>query len=513
MKSSAAPKMAERAVWHPSRYAWLLVGLASLALTPEIAPNKLEGHWLFITPCLIVAGVVVVRKLWELPPAVTMCAAIVLTIFSGAWSKMGLGGLPLDRLLIVIVLLMFILRAPGTARVPRLEIKNVHLMLSLVVIYALTSAVAAGTLTTELSILTLIDQLGVVPYLMFLVAPAVFAGRRERNILLATLMGLGAYLGFTAIFASLGAHFLVFPQYIAHVDASTSAGHEYGPFQSSVAEGLATFACAIAAAIAFTQWHGPRKRWIAATVVIVCTFGCFLTLERGVWIAAVVGTVLTALLTRTGRRSIVPGIPACALLVGGLLLLSPALASKTSARANYQLSVWNRENQTTAALRMIQAKPLFGFGWYRYTSDNLPYFRQPRDYPMTGYLASQVSEFVGSSTNSSSASGVLHDTYLSYAVELGLIGMLLWLAALIWGVGGAIFARGSAELLPWKLGLLAIAVFSLIVYAVNPYPAPFSSLLLWVWAGVALGGASLQAQQQRVRTVAHAPVYGALGTA
>lgn len=491
----------KRAVWCPPPYAWILIGLVALALTPEIVPGRLKGHWLFITPCVIVAGVLVARKLWELPPFVTMCAAIVLTIFSGAWSQMGLGGLPFDRLLVVMVLLMFFLRAPGIAHTPRLQIRNVHLLLCVAIIYVLISAVAAGTLTNETAFLSLIDQVGVMPYLIFLVAPAVFAGQRERNILLATLVVLGAYLGLTAIFESLGPHSLVFPRYIVNVDTATPGGRAYGPFQGSVAEGFATFACAVAGVMAFAKWQGPLKRGFAVAVAVVCILGCFLTLERGVWIAAAAGIAVTALATREGRRWLIPIALACTFLIGGALLISPSLASKTSARAYDEQSVWDRQNQTSAGIRMLQAKPLFGFGWGRYTSDSLPYFRQANAYPMNGYQLSQLDDYdIG--VGSFEKPLPLHDTYLSFAVELGMIGALLWLASLLWGVGGAIFSSGPADLRSWKLGLLAIAVFFLAVGVVNPYQAPFPALLLWLWAGVALGGASLQAQEQRAKIAA-----------
>lgn len=480
----------ERATWNPRWYVWVLLGAAALALTPKLAPERLlHGYWLILTPCVVIAGVLAARKLWELPPVVTMCAAVALTTFSGAWRQMGLGGLPFDRLLVVIVLLAVFLRAPGVANTPRLQFRNVHLLMCLTIAYVLASALAAGTLTKELSILSMVDQIGIAPYLMFLVAPAIFARQRERNILLATLLGIGAYLGFTAIFESLGPHSLVFPSYIVRFDARTLGGRVNGPFQGSVAEGFSTFACAVAAVMAFAQWRGQRRRYLAAIVAVVCGLGCFLTLERGVWIAAVAATTVTALATREGRRWLVPGALVCAAAIGGALSLSPALASKTSGRVKDEQSVWDRQNQTSAALRMIPAKPLLGFGWDRFESDSLPYFRQAKDYPMIGY--STPEDLLP-----------LHDTYLSYAVELGLVGALLWLVTLFWGLGEAIFSRGSADLRPWKLGLLAIAVFSLIVSLFNPYSAPFPTFLLWLWAGVALGCTPGQARILRRNTAA-----------
>jgi putative inorganic carbon (hco3(-)) transporter len=471
--------MIARAVWRPRWWVWGLLGLAALAAIAQLTPGRLQGSWLALTPLLVLVGVLVVRRLWELPPAVTMCAAIVLSIFSGAWSRIGLGGMPLDRLLIALVLLQFLLRAPGVASVGPLRIRNVHLLMGLTILYALVSAVAAGTLNDEAGTLSLIDQFGLVPFAIFVVAPAVFAGHRERDLLLATLVGLGAYLGLTAIFESLGPHALVFPRYILDVDDVLPGERAGGPFQSSVAEGFATFSCAVAAAIAYVRWGGQRKRFLAALVIGVCAFACFLTLERGVWLGVVCATLIAALFTRMGRRWLLPGALACAIALGGALVVSSTLAQKTTSRVEDRRSIWDRRNQTAAGLRMFKQRPLFGFGWDRYTKDDLDYFRQADGYPMVGYSLSTY--------RSLGKLLPLHETYLAYAVELGLVGLLLWLASLFWGLGTAVFGRGEAALRPWKLGLLAVSICFLAIGLVNPDPAPFSVLLLWTWAGVSAG--------------------------
>src|ERR1700722_1161761 len=441
--------MPVRAVWRPAWYVWAFLGIGALAFVHRTAPSLLHGSWLIVTPLVVLVGVLAARRLSELSPAVLMCGAVALTVFSGGWSQIGLGGLPVDRLAIIGVLLAVFLCVPGVARTPRLQLKNVHLLMAVTILYVVGSAVVAGTLTSEVGGLALLDQLGLLPYLMFLIAPAVFASRRERDLLLATLVGLGAYLGLTAVFESLGPHSLVFPSYIANVDEILPEGRAGGPFQSSVAEGFATFACAVAAVIAFAQWRG-RKRYFAVAAGGLCVLGCFLTLERGVWIAAVAGSIVATLATRTGRRWVIPGVSLCALLIGGSLLLSPALSSKVTGRIEYKPRGGDLQNQPSAAARMIETKPLLGFGWDRYTSDSIEYFRQGPEYPMVGYSTSEKPE-------------PLHDSYLFYMVELGLVGALLWLGSLLWGVGGAIFARGPAELRPWKLGLLAIGVFFLVV--------------------------------------------------
>ncbi len=472
--------MAVHAVWRPPRYAWPLLGFLALLLTWKLLPEKLEGHWELVTPVLIVLGVLAIRYLWEQPPAVTMCGAIALSVFSGAWSQIGLGNIPLNRLLAVLVICQCLLRSPGTVHMPRLQLRNVHLLMALTIVYALGSAAAANTLTTEKGFLALWDTLGVMPYLLFLVAPAIFYGARERRMLLVTLMGLGTYLGVTAIFEVLGPHSLVFPHYIVESDAATPgvlrAG---GPFQAAIAEGCATFVCAVAAVIAYGLWRGERKRWLAAAAGLASIAGCFLTLERGVWLAAALGSIAAALATRAGRRWLLPGFAVAAIVLGGALALSSTLSNSASERATDQRSVWDRENQIAAGTRMVQDKPLFGFGLNRFSSDSRDYFRQPFTFPQTGYVP-------GIAIGEPPAPQPLHSAYLAYAVELGLIGATLWLASLLWAIGEGIFARGPAEMRPWKLGLIAVATFVLVVIAVNPHEPPFAFVIVFTWAGVAL---------------------------
>jgi putative inorganic carbon (hco3(-)) transporter len=470
-----------RPTWRPPDLLWALLGLAALVVIHKLQPTKLEGHWLFITPLAVVLGVLAMRRLWELPPAVTMCAALALTVFSGGWSQMGFGNLPLNRLLVLAAILQVLLRSPGATTVPRIRLRGVHLLLAATLLYAIGSAVAAGTLGKERELLLLIDVFGLMPFLLFVIAPVVFAGEQERDWLLATLVGLGAYLGLTAIFESLGPHALVFPSYIRHVNLeSVSEAKAAGPFQSPTAEGFACFACAVAATIALGRWSRPRARRLAAAVALVCLFGCLLTLERGVWIAAVAGTVVAALTTPAGRRWLLPGIGLTALVVAGSLALSPQLSERVSTRATYQQSLWDRQNQTSAGLRMIQARPLFGFGFGRYESESVDYFRQSSEYPMTGY-------YHGVTIGVPDEILPLHNTYLSYAVELGLVGLVLWLACVLWAVGEGVFAPGPTSLRPWKVGLLAIAVFFLVVSFVDPHTAPFPMVVLFVWAGLARG--------------------------
>jgi putative inorganic carbon (HCO3(-)) transporter len=471
--------VAERAAQRLPWLSWGLLGLAGLGLLHWRMPWLLHGRWLFAVGIALVAMLLAATALWRAPPATMACAAVALTIFSGSWGSLGLPGFPFlpDRLLLTGAVLALLLRTPAAAPAPRMRLRGVHLLLLVTVVYACLSAAAAGTLATQAGAFDLLDRLGAIPFLMLLVGPALFSGRRERDALLATLVGLGGYLGVTALFESLGPHALVVPHYIVEYDATKPFGQAGGPFKAPITEGFACFACAAAALIALRQWRSRGARALAALVAALCVLGVFLTLERGVWIAAAAGAGAVLVAAPELRRWLAPAVCICAALCAVVLLSSSTLAGNTSARASDQTPVWDRQNQTAAALRMIAARPLFGFGWDRYKSASLDYFRQAGGYPMTGFANGDVPL-------------PLHNSYLSNAVELGLVGALLWLASLLWGVGGAILTRAAPELRPWRLGLIAIAVFFCVLAFFDPLAQNFVQLLLWLWAGVVLAGAA-----------------------
>jgi O-antigen ligase len=481
------------------RYGWFLLGVLALAAAYHHFPTRFEGAQALFSTAGLVLGLLAIRWLWRQPPAVTLSAAIALSIFSGSWGQLGLAGLPLNRLLVALAFLEVLLRSPGAANLPPIKLRGLHLLMLMAIAYAVVSAVAYSTLGDSEAIFELVDVFGIAPFVAFIVAPAVFAGESERRLLLLVLAFLGLYLGLTAIFEIIGPHSLVFPAYIAESDelrpGVLRAG---GPFQSPVGNGFALFACAVASLITWLNTRDRGLRFMVLAAGAIAMFGSFLTLERGVWIAAAGAAVTAAMITRTGRRWLLPGAAISALVIGVALLASSALSQKTSERVAAQQSVWDRQNQTAAGLRMIHAKPLAGFGWTRYEEESLDYFRQPADYPMTGYtpvvtigLPAEVLP--------------LHNTYLAYGVEIGLLGLGLWM--LCWGLAVLISVAtpGPSQLRPWKIGLLALAVFFLVIGLFDPHKQPFPMLLLLTWAGIAFGPGPRPALRPRQARVPRPP--------
>jgi putative inorganic carbon (hco3(-)) transporter len=261
----------------------------------------------------------------------------------------------------------------------------------------------------------------------------------------------------------------VWPKYILDDAVGVTHGRGRGPFAAADANGLALLACSAAALIGFREWRNRWVRYACLAVAVVGIAGTFLTLTRSVWIGTAAAGIVTMLAYRELRPFTIPVAAGAYAAVMLSLAVVPGLAKRADERQHAERPIWDRKNSNAAALRMLGDQPLFGFGWNQYNAKNGKYFIQAKNYPLTGQRYP------------------LHNVYLSNAVELGVIGATLWLAAVLAAIGGGIFRRGPPELRPWRIGLTAIGIQWVAVSALAPFPYSFPNLLLWTWAGVVSG--------------------------
>ena len=287
-------------------------------------------------------------------------------------------------------------------------------------------------------------------------------------MLLTALVVLGGYLGLTTLFEMAGPHALVWPRYIIDPSYGIHFGRGRGPFADAVANGFGLYVCALGGVRRGLSMAGRRPGG--------GVLGGAALLHRH---AADAGT-----LGMDGRRRRHRGhadrirAPEAIRAAGdrqrrrgrrcSRCSSSPGCRQRSSPARREQEPVWDRQNLTVAALNMISARPLLGFGWDRFQADSGPYFRQSQNYPLTA-------------TNID-----IHNYFLTYAVELGLIGLLVWLAGLLMGGFGALATRAPPELEPWRMAFLAIAVCFLLVANSVP-PTVFQNEAFWLWAGVLWG--------------------------
>jgi hypothetical protein len=458
------PSQPGRAVaWVAATAAVLVVGVTvtSAASSDALEVDSFEE----IAAALAgVGGIVIalcVRPVWPLT------IGLALGAFSGHWDDMG-SPIALDRLLvgsaIVSVLVRERVRSPDALRT-----RPIDWLLALVAIYAVGSALIADTFQFEQVRFALLDRLSVLGFVLFFVAPKVYREARDRQILLGALVALGGYLGVTAVLEEIGPEALVVPGYITDPAVGIHNDRARGPFAEATANGLVLYACLVASVMAVFTWRDQRWKKVAIVVAGLCALGILLTVTRAAWIAGGAGTLVALFSIREARRF---AIPAVAVVGAGVLLsfaVIPGLQDKAEDRANDDRPVWDRQNSNSAALRMLAERPLLGWGWGRFPAESTDFYRQPLDYPLT---------FV---------SGTLHNVYLANAVELGLIGALLWLGGAAVAIVGSILRRGPPGLRLWKLGLIAWATAYAVTALATPLAFALPTLLLWTWAGIAWG--------------------------
>jgi O-antigen ligase len=457
-------RAARAAAWLLLPTAGVLAVLAAAAAAPHLGTST-RTFPIFAAGAAGALGLLAAAVAIE--PAWILSVGLALSIFSGNWSYLHVPG-PVDRVVIVTGIITVLVRSFVVADAPRIQVRRVHWVLALVILYAVGSAAWTNTLSQHQATFELLDRLGLVPFLLYLVAPAAFATERQRTILLGTLAVVGAYLGATAFFEMIGPHSLVFPSYILNPALGIHDGRARGPFLEAGADGLAMFCCAVAAVMLL---HRPRPRWVRWAVIAIaalCLLGLILTLTRQVWAGAAAGVLLASIGSARLRRHVPAAVIAGVVLVGGALVLVPSLQAKLHSRVSAQKPVWDRLNSDAAALRMIESRPLLGYGWGAFPRDSPHYYHVAKTYPL-----SAVEE--------------VHNVVLSNAAELGAIGLGLWLLGLTAAMVAPFRRRGPPSLEPWKLGLVAVAVAWFVQANFAPLAYAFDNYLPWLFAGIALG--------------------------
>ena len=442
-------------------------GVAGAAVAPRV--HSLDPFAVIVLG--MAAAAISVSCLVMLEPAWILTGGLMLSVFSGNWSHVGVP-VPVDRFVIACGIGSAMVRASRSQDgQPRLQVRGVHWLMLLLILYAVGSAAWVGTLTDHQSLFALLDRLGVVPFLLYLVAPTAFRTPRQRRILAVGLLILGAYLGLISLFEAVGLRRLVIPQYILNPALGVHAGRARGPFLEAGANGLALFVCVVAAALTWSWWRDWRMRALVVGVIVLCTAGILFTLTRQTWLAAAGGTGAAMLASRGLRRWLpLTALPAV-LIVAFSLAFVPGLNRSFQQRTSSQTPLWDRLNSDAAALRMAEARPALGFGWGRFGTDSVPYYRLAATYPLTSV-------------------GEAHNVVLSNASELGLVGLGLWLVIVLLAVVTPASRRVSLEIEPWRIGLIAIVVAWFLQLNFTPLDYAFDNYVIWIWAGIVVAGAT-----------------------
>lgn len=467
MRQLSAARAAPAARWGM----WLAcVAVVAVGATAVAVRTDRESAVALAMLALATSGAIA-AILWHAAPAMTFIVAVLLSPIAGWWNLLHVPGtFSPQRLLLVVGVGAVLLRAPAVAHRRPLPTSAIHYALALASVYVVVSAAVAGTLTDKSTFFKLFETFGILLFVVFYVAPAAFASRRHRDALLMALLLLGGYLGVTAILETTGPRSLVLPSYIENPAVGIHWGRARGPFLEAVTNGTALYLGAAAAVAAMALWRSTRARMCAGVVLLVCCLGMMFSLQRSVWLAALIATLTAGLAIGALRRYVGVLLLVVAIVAGIVYTLAPS--DEVSARLNQQDTVWQREDLNTAALNMITARPLIGFGWGTFPEASLAgdFYEQAPDHPLQGF-AFQV-----------------HNEFLSHGAELGLVGFTLWFGCLVAAAAWVLKSpTPDDDLRIWKAVFLAYAVFYLVVSNFVP-PQFFPNLMFWLLAGVAAAG-------------------------
>ncbi len=306
--------------------------------------------------------------------------------------------------------------------------RPIHWLMLLLVLYAVASAAWSDTITSHAPLFALVDRLGLVPFLLFLIAPVAFRTEAQRRILPIGLVILGAYLGLMSLFEAVSSlHGLVVPSYILNPALGIHAGRSRGPFLEAGANGLAMFDCLIAGAITLPHWRGrPGIRALVIGVMIMCAAGIVFTLTRQVWVGAGVGAAVAMLCDRRLRVWLPFTAIGAAIVVVAALAFVPGLRASVNARANTKARCGTGSApmaRRSGCSRLVRRSDSAGATSVLTAS---PYYRLAATYPLLSI-------------------SVAHNMPLSNAAELGLIGVGLWFVIMLLGIVAPVIRPGSAR--------------------------------------------------------------------
>ncbi|MGH3794572.1 MAG: O-antigen ligase family protein [Pseudonocardiaceae bacterium] len=315
-----------------------------------------------------------------------------------------------------------------------------------------------------------------VPFVLYVVGRFVFDRESAVRWLLWIVMGFFGYSAVVSI-AEFAAPGLVWPRFI--VTAPDWPGRAVGIFNQPVVNGLLLVIGFVLALFLANQASEPRwRRVIAAAGAVAAIPAIYLTHTRIVWLVFAVVLIAGALWARKFRAGFV------ITLIGAVVAVAAdwsALTSSDRAAGGVASTseVDDRLNLAATAIAAIKEKPFAGWGISRFIEFNT-------------YQHKQWSPAIDWSRGYGIAA---HHTELGITAELGVVGLVLWLAVLVLLVrqmivavralpGDGLCGRGLA-----LAAVLAFACWELTGQTVDLRYFDFLNALVFLLVGIVVGWA------------------------
>ena len=252
----------------------------------------------------------------------------------------------------------------------------------------------------------------VIPLAMYVVGRVVFRTEKSARLLLWTVIGYGAYSAIVSIL-QFHAPALVWPRYI--IDDLTWVGRANGVPNQPVMNGLLMVSGYLAAAlVGSSQEVGRLKRGACLIVILMTSYGVYLTHTRVAWLAYVVVTLAGAVLMPRARRYFVTVLALVMLLI--VAQWSTFTSTDRAAGGVGSINeIDDRLNLIATQIWAFKHEPWFGYGIGTFPTLNT------YDHQQWSLAVPWVRGWAIAS----------HQNELGILVELGLVGLVLWLGILL----------------------------------------------------------------------------------
>ena len=246
---------------------------------------------------------------------------------------------------------------------------------------------------------------------------------------------------------------------------------------------------ALSAAFIANTDRGSVKRLLSYLAVFLCVLGIFLTVSRGGLIALAVALVAGIFLG--GRWRPLAVLATLLIGIGGFYyfaVLAPPEARERIASTS-QGETELKQGRTTiwkVAERAFKANPVQGIGANNFEDSARHYLLQPGALGRTDLIIATPR--------------VVHNTWLGQAVELGLVGLSLFVAVVLFSVGSAIRAARHFSALGDRGGealARGVAIGLIGILAADTFISEEYSKPLWILLG--LGPALLGVAQRQLK--------------
>jgi O-antigen ligase len=289
-----------------------------------------------------------------------------------------------------------------------------------------------------------IETSAIIPFTMYLLGRRLFTRESAVRLVLWSILGFGAYSTLVSI-CQFYAPSLVWPRYI--VDAPAWPDRANGVFNQPVGNGMVLIVSMVIAIMLASDRAEPTwRRALLWLYVVPSALAIYLTHTRAIYLAFVLVLILGVILASGARAVFASMLGAIALFV--VLNWSTFTSSDRAAGGvDSKSEVWDRLNAIATSIWAFKREPWFGWGISRFQAVNTFHHQQwSNDVPWVRGLGI-----------------VSHETELGILVELGILGLLLWLCVLVPIIGLVLHAYWilpSSGLIGRRLAFVAICALA-----------------------------------------------------